>query len=132
MAPAVASGGNELGVRAGGLDDFYFGLEWQTDGSIGPATIAPSLDFGIGDLDAIAINGDLRWELLPVLDTGIVIYGKAGPTLLLADKNSAVGLSLTIAADIGMRKGRSLQIEWRFGLGDIPETKIGAAIMFPL
>jgi hypothetical protein len=125
-----ASAGNELGVRAGGLDDFYLGVEWQTTAGYGPATFVPSLDFGLGDLDAVAVNGDLRWDLLPVPDTGITIYGKAGPTLLLADQNNEVGISLTIAADIAMRKGRSLQIEWRFGLGDIPETKLGAALMF--
>ncbi len=127
----TASARNELGVRAGGLDDLYLGVEWQTSSRLGPATFAPSVDFGMGDLDAVAVNGDLRWELLPVPDTAIAIYGKAGPTLLLADQNNEVGLSLTIAADIGMRKGRSLQIEWRFGLGDIPDTKLGAALMFP-
>jgi hypothetical protein len=126
----TANAGNELGVRAGGLDDFYLGVEWQTSARFGPATLAPSVDFGMGDLDAVAVNGDLRWDLLPIPDTGITIYGKAGPTLLLADQNNEVGLSLTIAGDIGLRKGRSLQIEWRFGLGDIPDTKLGAALMF--
>jgi len=127
-----AQAGNELGVRVGGFDDFYFGLEWQTPATIGPATIVPSLDFSSGDLDAVLINGDLRWDLLPVFDSGTVIYGKAGPTLLFADNNNEIGLSLTIAADIGLQKGRSLQFEWRFGLGDIPDSKIGVALMFRL
>ncbi len=127
-----ASAGHELGVRAGGFDDFYVGAEWQTPARIGPATFAPSVDFAFGDLDAVAINGDLRWELLPVFDTGMSIYGKAGPTLMFAGNNNEIGLSLSIGADIGMRNGRSLHLEWRFGLGDIPDSKLGIALMFRL
>lgn len=127
-----ASAAHELGVRAGGFDDFYIGAEWQTPARIGPATLVPSVDFAFGDLDAVAINGDLRWELLPIFDTGMVMYGKAGPTFMLADKNNEIGLSLSIGADVGLRNGRSLQFEWRFGLGDIPDSKIGVALMFRL
>jgi hypothetical protein len=127
-----ASAGHELGVRAGGFDDFYLGAEWQTPARVGQAIFAPSVDFTFGDLDAVAINGDLRWDLLPVFDTGMSIYGKAGPTVILADQNNEIGLSLSVGADIGMRNGRSLQIEWRFGLGDIPDSKLGVALMFRL
>ena len=42
------------------------------------------------------------------------------------------GLSLTIAADVGLANGRSLQFEWRFGLGDIPDRKLGITLMFSL
>ena len=80
----------------------------------------------------MALNGDLRWELLPVFDSGTSIYGKAGPTLIFADKSNEIGLSLSIGADIGLRSGRSLLFEWRFGLGDIPESKLGVALMFRL
>ena len=127
-----ASAGHELGVRAGGFEDFYLGAEWQTPARVGPATFAPSMDFVFGDLDAVAINGDLRWDLLPVFDTGMSIYGKAGPTFMLADNNNEIGLSLSIGADVGMRNGRSLHIEWRFGLGDIPDSKLGVTLMFRL
>ena len=129
-APARAD--HELGVRAGGFDDFYVGAEWQTSARIGPSIVAPSLDFSFGDFDAIALNGDLRWDLLPVFDSGIQIYGKAGPTLVFADQNNEIGLSLTIAADVGLANGKSLQFEWRFGLGDIPDRKLGIALMFSL
>jgi hypothetical protein len=129
---STAHAGHELGVRAGGFDDFYLGAEWQTPARIGPSIFAPSADFTIGDLDAFLLNGDLRWDLLPIFDTGMVLYGKAGPTLLLGGDNTDLGLSLTIAAEIGLSRGRSLQLEWRFGLGDIPDSKIGLAVMFPL
>lgn len=129
--PAAGSG-HELGVRSGGLDDFYAGFEWQTPARIGPAIVAPSLDLSFGDFEATALNGDLRWDLLPVFDSGIVIYGKAGPTLVFANQDNDIGLSLTIAADVGIRKGRSLQFEWRFGFGDIPDEKLGLALMFRL
>lgn len=123
---------NELGVRAGGLDDFYFGLEWQTPARVGPSVLSPSLDFYTGDFDAAALNVDLRWDLLPLFDSGVSIYGKAGPTILFAGPDDEIGLSLTIAVDVGLRKGRSLQFEWRFGFGDIPDDQLGVALMFRL
>jgi hypothetical protein len=62
----------------------------------------------------------------------MTIYGKAGPTLIFTEHDDDVGLSLTVAADLGLSKGRSLQFEWRFGLGDVPDQKIGIALMFRL
>ena len=132
LATSTAHGGHALGLRAGGLDGAYVGAEWQTQSRLGTAILSPSLDASFGDFDATALNLDLRWDLLPVFDTGILLYGKAGPTLLFADQNSEIGLSLTAAADIGMRRGRSLHVEWRFGLGNIPDRKLGVTFMFPL
>jgi hypothetical protein len=128
----ATAAGHALGVRAGGFDGAYVGAEWQIPATIGPAQLSPSLDAGFGDFDATLLNLDLRWDLLPFFDTGIVFYGKAGPTILFADQNEELGLSLTAAADIGLQRGRSLHFEWRFGFGDIPDRKLGLTLMFPL
>jgi hypothetical protein len=127
-----AFAGHALGVRAGGFDAAYIGAEWQIPARIGTAILSPSLDASFGDLDATLLNLDLRWDLLPLFDTGILFYGKAGPTMLFSDQNNDVGLSLTAAADIGLRRARSLHIEWRFGFGDIPDRKLGLTLMFGL
>jgi len=124
--------GHALGLRAGGFDGGYVGAEWQTPASMGTAILSPSLDFAFGDLDASFLNLDLRWDLLPFFDTGILLYGKAGPTVTFADSDNGLGLSLTAAADIGLRRSRSLHVEWRFGFGDVPDRKLGLTFMFPL
>lgn len=124
----------EWGPRAGVTDgpgDFYVGVELDTDAHFGPARFVPSLDLEVGDVDATALNGDLRWELLPVPDTGLAVYAKAGLSLFLADGGNELGLALTPGLQIPMRNGRRLQIEVRFGFQDTPDRKIGAAVLLP-
>jgi hypothetical protein len=128
----TAFAGHALGIRAGGFDAAYIGAEWQIPARVGTAIISPSLDASFGDFDATLLNLDLRWDLLPFFDTGILFYGKAGPTLAFSDQSNELGLSLTAAADIGLRRARSLHIEWRFGFGDIPDRKLGLTLMFAL
>ena len=123
----------DLGVRAGfsdGLDDLYIGVELETGATFGPAEFTPSADLEFAGSNALALNADLRWDLLPIPETGITLYGKAGPTLLLKRDNE-LGISLSLGADIPMDRGRSLQIELRLGFGDLPDSKLGAAVMFP-
>lgn len=123
----------DLGIRAGfadGADDIYLGVELDTGARVGPARFAPSADLVIDDSNRLDLNGDLRWNLLPIPETGIMLYGKAGPTLVLA-KDNELGVSLTVGGDIPMRRQRALQLELRFGFGDISDTKIGAAVLLP-
>lgn len=130
--PDSAARGADLGVRFGfedGADDVYVGMEVESGVRVGPAVFAPSADLVIEDENRLELNGDLRWDLLPIPETGIMLYGKAGPTLVFSDDNE-LGISLTIGGDVPMRKGRSLQLEVRFGFGDLASTKIGAAVMF--
>ena len=63
-----------LGLRAGASwnpDQFVVGAQAEV-GSLGLATIAPSVDLGFGDnSDLTAVNLDLRWYLFPLPQTGI-------------------------------------------------------------
>lgn len=128
-----ATAGSALGPRIGlnDGDDFFLGVQGEFGRVLGTATLAPSLDLKIGDSGATTANIDLRWYLLPLPETGLKIYAAAGPTFLLSPA-SELGLSLTIGVHIPMKQGRRYNLEYRFGLGDIPEHKVALAVMFGL
>ena len=119
--------GPRIGLNEG--DDFFVGVQGEFGRFLGAATLAPSLDFKVGDSGATTANLDLRWYLLPLPETGLKFYGAAGPTLLLSP-GSELGLSLTIGVHIPMKTSRRYNLEYRFGLGDIPEHKLALAVMF--
>ncbi len=127
-----AGGGRGLGLRAGmsmGPDQFFVGAQAELGPVVGAAFLAPSLDFEFDDQTSVAANIDLRWYLLPLPETGIHIYGSAGPTIVLSP-GTDVGLSLTAGVDIPMKSHRRYNVEFRFGFGDIPDFKFAAALMF--
>lgn len=129
MSQAVADSGlgPRIGLNEG--DDFFVGVQGEFGQFLGAATVAPSLDFKIGDTGATTANLDLRWYLLPLPETGLKFYGAAGPTVVLSP-GSELGLSLTIGLHIPMKTSRRYNLEYRFGLGDIPEHKLALAVMF--
>ena len=138
LVPATLKAGPvraALGVRAGlsqNPDQFVVGAQAEV-GSLGLATIAPSIDLGFGDnSDLTAANLDLRWYLFPLPETGIQFYAAAGPTAVFANSQSDVGLSLTAGAKIPMKGKGRYNLEARFGIGDIPDLKVMLGILFGL
>ena len=134
MTSATGSlGANALGPRIGivGSDEVFLGVQGEFGPAIGPATIVPSIDFGIGDGPATTANLDLRFYLIPLPETGIRFYGAAGPSIVFRD-GSDLGLSLTLGLHIPMKKQRRYNLEYRWGIGDLPDHKIGFAVMFGL
>ena len=131
IPPSQAVAGPALGPRIGlnEGDDFLVGVQGEFGQVLGTATLAPSLDFKIGDSGATTANIDLRWYLLPLPETGLRFYGAAGPTVLLSP-DTDLGLSLSIGVHIPMKTGRRYNLEYRFGLGDIPEHKVALAVLF--
>ena len=123
--------GNALGPRIGlsGGDDLFFGVQGEFGPALGKATIVPSLDFGDGSSNIA--NLDLRYYLLHIPETGIRFYCSAGPSLQFSG-DSELGLSLTLGVHIPMQGDRRYNLEYRWGLGDIPDHKIGLAVMFGL
>lgn len=123
-----------LGLRAGfslGPDQFVIGGQGEFGPAIGMAYVVPSFDLGLNGRTTTAANFDLRWYLLPVPETGLYIYGAAGPTVMLSP-GTEVGLSLTAGLHIPMKNQGRYNMEIRFGLGDIPDLKIMGALMFGL
>ena len=129
-AHADSALGPRFGVT-GGNDDFFLGVQGEFGPILGAATLVPSLDFTLGDHSSTALNADLRFYLIPLPETGLRFYGGAGPTLLLSP-DTELGLSLILGLHIPMKSTRRYNIEYRWGLGDIPDHKIGVTIMFGL
>jgi hypothetical protein len=135
VVPARAQSTPAFGLRVGasrGPDEPYLGLQTELGTILGSARFAPSLDVGFGDgSNTTVLNGDLRWYLLPLPETGLRIYGAAGPTLSFSP-DTEVGLTLTAGLHIPMKNGRRYNVEVRFGFGDTPDLKLGAGVLFRL
>ena len=131
----TASARDRLGLHAGlgrGPDQFVAGGQAELGPVLGSASFAPSLDVGIGGNSTVTvINGDLRWYLLPLPETGIRFYGQAGPAIVISP-DTELGLSLGVGADIPMKNRRRYHVEARFGLGDVPDLKIVLGVLFGL
>lgn len=129
-----ASGRDGLGFRAGmsaGPDQFLIGGQAELGPVISSAYLVPSLDIGFNEQNTLMTNLDLRWYLLRLPETGIHIYGAAGPTVVLSP-DTEIGLSLTVGTHIPMKSRRRYNVEFRFGFGDVPDFKFAGALMFGL
>jgi len=130
LAHADSALGPRFGL-SGGNDDFFLGVQGEFGPILGAATLVPSLDFTLGDHSSTALNADLRFYLIPLPETGIRFYGAVGPTFMLSP-DSELGLSLILGLKIPMKSTRRYNIEYRWGIGDIPDHKIGVTVMFGL
>ncbi len=133
-APAFAGPIPSIGLRAGvsqNPDQFVVGGMLELGSALGPASLVPSVDFGFGDnVDLAAANLDVRFYLFPLPQTGINFYGAAGPTLVFANSQNEIGLSLVGGAKIPMKGKNRYNVETRFGIGDIPDLKIMLGVLF--
>ncbi len=129
-AHAESSLGPRAGINANG-DDFFLGVQMEFPAKFGAFSLVPSFDFGPGTDAPSVANADFRLYLIPLPETGIRFYGGAGPTMMLSG-DFELGLSLTLGLNIPMKESRRYNIEYRWGLGDIPDHKIGVAVMFGL
>jgi len=134
LAAPTAHAESAIGPRAGvsgGGDDFFLGVQMEFPARFGAFGLVPSFDFGPGTDAPSVANLDFRLYLFPLPDTGIRFYGAAGPTMMLSG-DLELGLSLTLGLNIPMQGSRRYNVEYRWGLGDIPDHKIGVAVMFGL
>ncbi len=119
------------GVRVGvGLnpEQFVIGFRFGVDRKK-PPRLVPSVDFGFGDnITTIALNFDFIWRLR-VEGTTRVIYGGAGPTVAFMNPHGSgsswnVGLTVVAGMRISPNLKRPLNVEARFGSGDIPDLRV--------
>lgn len=128
-----------FGLRAGfGIDPDQIVIGGQSIlGKAGKIfKIGASLDAGFGDnVTTFCLNGDLMLDF-PVPNSRGTFYALAGPTFMLydpknGDGDSEIGLSLGGGFRHGFRGGdKLLTLELRAGIGDIPDGRILAGILF--
>lgn len=127
------------GPRAGlgfDPDQFVVGVALVTEPVLGPAMVAASADLGVGDdVTLVELSADLRWDLIPVPDTGVFLYGAIGPTLVIADydggSNTDIGIGAALGLEIPSRGRRLYDVELRLGLTDeVPDMRILVGMLF--
>jgi hypothetical protein len=131
----AAGAGDGLGLRGGFAREpgqIVLGGHLELGPALGPAYVVPGLDLHVANGPTfVNVNTDLRWYLLPLPDTGLYLYGAAGPGLVLAD-DVGTGGSLVVGAHIPMRSGRRYNLEARFGFADLPGLKVSMAYVWDL
>ena len=119
------------GVRVGASlrpEQFVLGFRFGID-SRKPPRLVPSVDFGFGDdATTIAFNLDVIWRLR-VEGSTRVIYGGAGPTVAFINPHGSgsswePGLAVVAGMRLSRNLKRPLNVEARFGSGDIPDLKV--------
>lgn len=134
LAAPTAQATSAIGARAGVNDsgnDLYLGAQMEFMAKFGAFSLVPGFDFGPGTDAPSVANADLRLYLIPLPETGLRFYAGAGPTMMLSG-DLELGLSLTAGINIPMKGSRRYNVEYRWGLGDIPDHKFGVAVMFGL
>lgn len=141
IAPAAAVNGAKmgLGLRPLGFsinpDQFVLGVQ-AVLGEYYRGRFAPSVDFGFGEnLTLITGNFDLMIDLFSPPKSEAAFYIGGGPTLSYispetGDSDTEIGLSLLGGIKLGMSEKNYYNIEARFGIGDIPDFKLLAGVMF--
>ncbi len=126
-----------FGLRGGfGLkpDQFVIGAQAEV-GNLAFARIVPSVDVGFGDnVTTIAFNGDFLLRV-NIPDASLELYGGGGPTVLYADRSNGgsdwnLGLTLVVGGRLPVGGKHAINLEGRFGLGDVPDFRLIAAIIF--
>ncbi len=127
----------QFGLRGGfGLKPDQFVVGGQVEvGKLAFARIVPSVDVGFGDnVTTIAFNGDflLRVE---IPDASLELYGGGGPTVLYADVSNGpsdwnLGLTLVVGGRLPVGGRHAVNLEGRLGIGDVPDFRLIAAIIF--
>lgn len=123
-----------LGPRLGLVEEgteFFLGVQGEFGPAFGPAILAPSLDFQVGDGPPTILNVDFRLYPVFLPETGVRVYGAIGPAWQFSGEDD-LGLSLAAGLHIPMKGLRRYNLEYRWGSGGIPESKIALAVLFGL
>jgi len=127
------------GLRAGASadpDQFYIGAHWISTPLVEQFRFQPNLEVGIGsDLTLVAVNLEFAyWVPLPNRDWNVYIGG--GPALntymfdedRFGDRDTELegGVNLLV----GLAHDQGLLFEFKVGLIDSPEVKVGVGFTF--
>ncbi len=133
-----AAVGGSYGIRGGydfDAEQMMIGAQAELGKIIELARFAPSADYGLGnDLTTLAFNADMRIFLSPP-GSSATLYGGVGPTFFITDSDgrdahSKIGLTLSGGAKFGAGKGRTYNLEGRFGVDTMPSFRLLFGIFF--
>jgi hypothetical protein len=111
-----------LGLRAGASlspDDFLVGLQFRSHPIAQDLRIVPSVEAGFGDDTWIGGNGDLHYVFHSKSD--LRPYAGGGVTLNWFDSTSDLRLGGSLLG--GIYVGKTIVLEAKLGLGDVPDWK---------
>ena len=114
-----------------GESDWFLGARAELGTVFGSAVFVPGIDFTLGDGSFVALKAEFRWYRFPLPDTGIRVYGVAGPTIVTSG-DTEFGLTLAAGINIPMKKKNRYNAEVRFGIGDIPDVRFLFAVLFSI
>nr|MBN2276617.1 hypothetical protein [candidate division Zixibacteria bacterium] len=117
-------------------DQFVIGFQAELGPVVESARMAPSFDLGFGDdITTFTLNGDIRLTILKPPKSNTAFYVALGPTLLFwdykgGDSDLEIGLTATAGIKFPMGQSAFYNLEGRFGIGDVPDFRIMAGILF--
>lgn len=130
---ASAASAQGIGVRAGASadpDQFYFGGHFETGELAEHVHFRPNLELGVGnDVTTVAANLELVYKA-PLRRHPWSIYGGGGPAIIFYDfeRNSETEGGFNLLGGFEHRDG--LFFEFKFGLIDSPDFKVGIGYSF--
>jgi hypothetical protein len=132
FSPAPASAQTSAGIRAGlsvDPDQFYFGGHVETRPLIDQLRFKPNVEIGIGnDLTLVAMNIEFAYVFPSQRDWNM--YAGAGPALVIADTNSDTDSGGGFNLFVGASHDSGLFVEFKVGMVDSPNVKIGVGYSF--
>lgn len=133
LDPALAQQG--LGLRAGvsaDPDQFYVGGHYVTAPLVDRLRFQPNVEVGIGDdLTLVAFN--VEFGFWTRLNRDWQVYAGGGPALNLydSDRYDEADTEPGFILLVGFQQRRGLFFEFKVGLIDSPEIKLGVGYTFP-
>lgn len=146
-APAQSRDAAAIGPRAGFTidpDQFTFGGQFETSPFVPALSFVPSVEVGVGDdWTVVALNADFHYHFAisgsiwgPYVGGGLGVnvmhFDYETPWFRVEGDDTEVGANLILGVTVPTRTGSRFFTEARFGLGDIPETKLMAGWNFRL
>jgi len=121
-----------FGLKAGiGFNptQFVVGAQYSLGKGLGIFRIVPNVHLGFGDGTSVDFNLDFLARVIAE-DAGFGFYAGAAPTFTTWDGSSDFGFTVVAGTQLPILKGHATNLEARFGIGDVPEFRILAAIVF--
>ena len=121
-----------FGLKAGigfSPTQFVVGAQYSLGKGLGIFRLMPNVHLGFGDGTSVDFNLDFLARVI-AKDAGFGFYAGAAPTFTTWESSSDFGFTVVAGTQLPILKGHATNLEARFGIGDVPDVRILAAIVF--